>query len=34
MGRIGPELRLPLWPVSEAGAARVEAAMRAYGGLL
>jgi 4-hydroxy-tetrahydrodipicolinate synthase len=34
MGRIGPELRLPLTPVSESGAARVEAAMRAYGGLL
>jgi 4-hydroxy-tetrahydrodipicolinate synthase len=34
MGRISPELRLPLVPISEAGAARVEAAMRAYGGLL
>ena len=34
MGRIGPELRLPLVPVSEQGAAKVEAAMRAYGGLL
>lgn len=34
MGRIGPELRLPLVPVSEAGAAKVEAAMKAYGGLL
>ena len=34
MGRIGPELRLPLTPISEAGAARVEAAMRSYGGLL
>ncbi len=34
MGRIAPELRLPLTPVSAAGAARVEAALRAYGGLL
>ena len=34
MGRIGPDLRLPLTPVSEQGAARVEAALRAYGGLL
>ena len=34
MGRIGPELRLPLTPVSEAGAAKVEAALRAYGGLV
>jgi 4-hydroxy-tetrahydrodipicolinate synthase len=34
MGKIGPELRLPLVPISEAGAARVEAAMREYGGLL
>jgi len=34
MGRIGPELRLPLVPVSEAGASRVEAAMREFGGLL
>jgi len=33
MGGIGPELRLPLAPISEAGAARVEAAMREYGGL-
>ncbi len=33
MGRIGPELRLPLVPISEAGGAKVEAAMRAYGGL-
>ena len=33
MGRIGPELRLPLVPISEAGAARVEGAMREYGGL-
>ncbi len=33
MGRIGPELRLPLVPISEAGAARVDAALRAYGGL-
>src|SRR3954462_10030344 len=28
MGRIGPELRLPLVPISEAGAAKVEAALR------
>src|SRR3954466_14500316 len=34
MGRIAPELRLPLVPISEAGASRVEAALRAYGGLL
>ncbi len=34
MGRIAPELRLPLVPISEAGAAKVEAAMREYGGLL
>ena len=34
MGRIGPELRLPLTPISEPGAARVEAALHAYGGLL
>ena len=33
MGRIAPELRLPLVPISEAGAAKVDAAMRAYGGL-
>ena len=34
MGRITPELRLPLVPISEAGAARVDAALRAFGGLL
>jgi 4-hydroxy-tetrahydrodipicolinate synthase len=34
MGRISPELRLPLVPISQAGATRVEAAMREYGGLL
>jgi 4-hydroxy-tetrahydrodipicolinate synthase len=34
MGRISPELRLPLAPISEAGGAKVEAAMRDYGGLL
>ena len=34
MGRIGPELRLPLVPISEAAAAKVDAAMREYGGLL
>jgi 4-hydroxy-tetrahydrodipicolinate synthase len=33
MGRIAPELRLPLVPISEAGAAKVEQAMREYGGL-
>jgi 4-hydroxy-tetrahydrodipicolinate synthase len=33
MGRIGPELRLPLVPISDAGAAKVDAAMKAYGGL-
>lgn len=33
LGRIAPELRLPLTPISEAGATRVEAAMREYGGL-
>ncbi len=31
MGKIGPELRLPLVPVSEKGAAQVEAALEAYG---
>ena len=31
MGRIGPELRLPLVPVSEKGAAQVDAALQAYG---
>src|SRR5207248_2568227 len=34
MGKIGPDLRLPLVPISEAGAAKVESAMREYGGLL
>ena len=34
MGRIAPELRLPLVPISEAGATKVDAALRAYGGLL
>ena len=34
MGRIGPDLRLPLVPISDAGAAKVEAALREYGGLL
>jgi 4-hydroxy-tetrahydrodipicolinate synthase len=34
MGRISPELRLPLVPISEAGGTKVEAAMREYGGLL
>jgi 4-hydroxy-tetrahydrodipicolinate synthase len=31
MGKIGPELRLPLVPVSAAGAAQVDAALRQYG---
>jgi 4-hydroxy-tetrahydrodipicolinate synthase len=31
MGRIGPELRLPLVPISEKGAAQVDAALAAYG---
>src|SRR5438876_10662651 len=34
MGRIANELRLPLVPISDAGAARVDAALREYGGLL
>jgi 4-hydroxy-tetrahydrodipicolinate synthase len=34
MGRIAHELRLPLVPVSEGGAAKIDAAMRAYGGLV
>jgi 4-hydroxy-tetrahydrodipicolinate synthase len=34
MGRIAPELRLPLVPISEAGASKVEAALREFGGLL
>ena len=34
MGRIAPELRLPLVPISEAGAPKVEAALKAYGGLM
>jgi len=34
MGRIGPELRLPLVPISEAGARRVDEAMQQYGGLV
>ena len=34
MGRIAHELRLPLVPISDAGAARVDAGMREYGGLL
>ena len=34
MGRIAPELRLPLVPISEAGAPKVEAALKAYGGLV
>jgi 4-hydroxy-tetrahydrodipicolinate synthase len=34
MGRIGPELRLPLVPVSEAGARKVDAALAEYGGLI
>ena len=34
MGRIGPELRLPLVPISAEGAARVEKALADYGGIL
>jgi 4-hydroxy-tetrahydrodipicolinate synthase len=34
MGRSGPELRLPLVPISEAGARKVDEAMREYGGLI
>jgi 4-hydroxy-tetrahydrodipicolinate synthase len=34
MGRIGPDLRLPLVPISEAGARKVDAALGGYGGLL
>jgi 4-hydroxy-tetrahydrodipicolinate synthase len=34
MGRIGPELRLPLVPISAEGAARVDKALADYGGLL
>lgn len=33
MGRIAPELRLPLVPISEAGGRKVDEALRAYGGL-
>jgi len=34
MGRIAHELRLPLVPISDAGAAKVDGALREYGGLL
>lgn len=34
MGRIGPELRLPLVPISDPGAVKVEQAMKEYGGLV
>jgi 4-hydroxy-tetrahydrodipicolinate synthase len=34
MGKIEPELRLPLVPISEAGARKVEEALREYGGLI
>jgi len=34
MGKIAHELRLPLVPISEAGASRVDAALREFGGLL
>ncbi len=34
MGRIGPELRLPLVPISAAGAALVDKALADYGGLV
>ncbi|HYS08201.1 MAG TPA: 4-hydroxy-tetrahydrodipicolinate synthase [Myxococcales bacterium] len=33
MGKIAPELRLPLVPISEVGASRVDAALREFGGL-
>lgn len=33
MGKIAPELRLPLVPITEGGAARVDAALREFGGL-
>jgi 4-hydroxy-tetrahydrodipicolinate synthase len=33
MGKIAHELRLPLVPISEAGASRVDAALREFGGL-
>jgi hypothetical protein len=31
MGKIGPELRLPLVPISAQGAVQVDAALRQYG---
>jgi 4-hydroxy-tetrahydrodipicolinate synthase len=31
MGRMAPEIRLPLVPISQAGAAQVEAALKSYG---
>jgi 4-hydroxy-tetrahydrodipicolinate synthase len=34
MNRAGPELRLPLVPISETGARKVDEAMREYGGLI
>jgi 4-hydroxy-tetrahydrodipicolinate synthase len=34
MGRIAHELRLPLAPISDAVAPRIDAAMKAYGGLV
>ena len=34
MGRIAHELRLPMVPISDAGAATVDAALREYPGLL
>jgi 4-hydroxy-tetrahydrodipicolinate synthase len=34
MGRIAHELRLPMVPISDAGAAKVDAALREYRGLL
>jgi 4-hydroxy-tetrahydrodipicolinate synthase len=34
MGKCGPELRLPLVPISEAGARKVDEALREYGGLV
>ena len=34
MGKIEPKLRMPLVPISEAGARKVEEALREYGGLI
>jgi dihydrodipicolinate synthase/N-acetylneuraminate lyase len=34
MGRIAPELRLPLVPISAEGVAKVDKALAEYGGLI